>query len=218
MSDPLVATGGVVCVVLILLVVLAARSARRRQRQRWEQLREWAGRNGWRITSRPAVEWWRRLPGKNAKGVTLLLSGTVRNRPVYLAEYEVTDLAPDGTGGTTPNTHHHTVVVVPLRRPLPEITVEPRRALSRLLGRDAGTGDQAFDKAFRIHTPAPQAIPSWCTPQLRAAHASGHVLVPWSVQGVELLHHTPGRLDVTQAGAYAQSVAWLADALDAGAR
>lgn len=217
MSDPLVATGGVICVLLVVLAGLAAWWGRRRRRQRWEQLRAWAGRNGWRITRQPAVDWWRRLPGANPRGITLLLSGTVRQRQIFLAEYEVTDLTSDGTGGTTPQTHHHTVVVAPLRRPLPEISVEARGVFSRLIGRDTGTGDIAFDRAFRIRTPAPEAVASWCTPRLRAAHASGHVLVPWSVHGRDLMHHTPGRLDLAQAGAYAQSVAWLADALDAGA-
>jgi hypothetical protein len=113
------------------------------------------------------------------------------------------------------------VVVAALRNVLPDITVEPRGALSRLKNRaagpgSAGTGDAQFDREFRIRTSAPHAVGRWCTPQVRAAHASGHVLVPWTAQGRELLHFTRGPVDLTTVIAYAESLVWLADSLDPG--
>jgi hypothetical protein len=223
MTDPLVATGAVVCVLLFALTVLAVVAGRRARRRRWERTRQWAREHGWQATQQPNVDWWRRLPGANPRGVTLLLAGVVRGRPVHVAQYEITDTTvttnADGSTATGSNTRQYTVVVAALRTVLPDIAVEPRGALSRLKNRaagpgTAGTGDAQFDHEFRIRTSAPQAVARWCTPQVRAAHASGHVLVPWTAQGRELLHFARGPVDLTTVIPYAESLVWLADSLD----
>ena len=97
----------------------------------------------------------------------------------------------------------------------------PGAGLAKLKNRvagpgNAGTGDPAFDRDFRIRTSAPHAVAHWCTPEVRAAHAAGHVLLPWSVQGRELLHYTRGPVELTSVISYASSLVWLAELIDSG--
>jgi MYXO-CTERM domain-containing protein len=215
------AAGSILCGTLLGLAVLAVLWGRRVRRRQWERTQTWAQQHGWAAIPRPPVDWWRRLPGANPRGITHMLSGAIRERPVHVAAYEVTDVSFDAQGGTTSNTNHYTVVVTSLSRPLPEIVVEPRRGLARLKNRvagpgNAGSGDPAFDRDFRIRTSAPHAVAHWCTPEVRAAHASGHVLLPWSVQGRELLHYTRGAMELTSVISYASSLVWLAEVIDSG--
>jgi len=210
--------GGVLCGTLLGLAALAVVWGRRVRRRQWERTQTWAQQHGWAAVPRPTVDWWRRLPGANPRGLTAMLSGAIRERPVHVAAYEVTDVSFDAQGGTTSNTNHYTVVVTSLSRPLPEIVVEPRRALSKLTSRVAGpgSGDPAFDREFRIRTSAPHAIEHWCTPEVRAAHTGGHVLLPWSVQGRELMHYTRGAMELTSVISYASALVWLAELIDSG--
>jgi hypothetical protein len=214
------------CVLIVVLVTGAALAARRRERRRGDRLRSWAQHHGWVVVEHPAVDWGRRLPGGNRAGVTVLLSTVVRGRRVSVAEYTVTDVqitsVPDGAGGTTPstttNTHHYTITVALLTRPMPDTTVEPRPKLSRLARAVTGTGetstgDARFDRAFRIRTAEPAAIRFWCTRPLIDAHL--HRRVPaWSVHGTELMAYHPGRLDPATIAQHADPVIYLAALLD----
>jgi hypothetical protein len=229
MGDSLAVGAGVFCVLVVLLVTLASLGARRRNRRRADRLRGWARENGWTVTPHPAVNWGTRLPGGNRDGIAVAVSGRVGGRPVSVAEYLVTDAqvtsAPDGMGGTTTSTapvdNFYVATVAVLAQPLPAITVEPRGAMSRLAHAVVGpgesaTGNPAFDRAFRIRTSDPAAVPRWCTPQIIDAHLRGQI-PPWSVYGAELLTYQPGRLDPAAVPGQIAPVAYLADLLDQSA-
>ncbi|WP_133877745.1 hypothetical protein [Paractinoplanes brasiliensis] len=199
MDDPFVTVVGVFCVAGLLLAVLIGVVAVRQRRRRERQLQEWAAANGWQLITRPAVDWARHLPGRNPHGVRVMLAGQVHGRPVMVGEYEVTDAQistdADGNPTTTSNTHLYVVTVAALQRVQPSVTVSARGRLSRakagLLGPgDTAGGDPRFDKAFRIRgAPGP-----WCTPSLMTAHLSGHVPVPWTMSGRQLITWTEGAL------------------------
>jgi hypothetical protein len=185
-------------VLLIVLVVLVVH-ARRRERARQALLQQWVGDNGWSYVPSPSVDWMHRLPGRRRKGVSLLLSGTVSGRPVNVAEYSYTESRTttdsEGRSHTTSETHRYIVVVVNLRRPLPDLEVRPRAGLSRLARTWFGGGTQSteiFDQRFRVlgdAETAGQVIP----PALYAEHVAGTV-PPWSVHHTELMTYSRGRL------------------------
>lgn len=203
---------GAVCVVFAAIVAISAGYAARRRRRVHEQWQQWADRNGWTLTLRPAVDWGRQLPGGNKHGVSHSFSAVVHGRPVSVAEYSVTD----GSDGTTTNTHHHVITAATLRRPVPATSVEPRGPASRLRAGlfgagETATGDPDFDRAFRIRTSAPAA---WFPPGLAAAQLAGRVPASWSARGDEVLCHQPGRLEPDEVPARAAAILPLADLLD----
>ncbi|MBL7258753.1 hypothetical protein [Paractinoplanes lichenicola] len=199
MDDPLVAVVGLFCVVAVVLFVLALVIGVRRRRRREQQLQQWADGNGWQLVKQPAVDWGQHLPGRNPHGVRVMLAGRVHGRPVMVGEYEVTDTqvttGADGNPTSTSHTHLYVVTVAILGRMQPPVSVSARGRLSRakagLLGPgDTASGDPQFDKAFRIRgAPGP-----WCTPALLAAHLAGHVPVPWTVSGQQLITWREGSL------------------------
>jgi hypothetical protein len=72
-----ISIGCVFCVGgFITLIVVSAVVANRRERARQDALRQWAAQHGWQVAQRPTVDWGRRMPGRNPRGVTLALSGT----------------------------------------------------------------------------------------------------------------------------------------------
>lgn len=230
---PILATGAAALCVLLVAgsTVLSAR------RRRAERLLAWARANGWILTERPPADWARRLPGGNRNGVGPALSGHARGRPVTVAEYSVTDVrtttVTDGVGGVatsdTPVAHFYIVVVTRVLRPLPDIDVEPRTGVARLFPGDGSppraglarvfpgdgspSGDPRFDRAFRLRTADPAAIPAWCTAPLIQAHLDG--LVPaWTLTGAELMTVEPGRLTPATVATNADRAANLAALLD----
>jgi len=206
---------GALCVVSAALVaIIAVYSVRSRRRHR-DRMRQWADRHGWTFTSHPDVDWGRWLPGGNRHGVGDMLSSVLHGRPVSVAEYSVTD----ASDGTTTNTHYHVVIVTALARSLPSTQLEARGGVSRLKSRlvgpgDCATGNADFDRAFRLRSSEPAAVPQWFSAPLIAAHLSGRVPVPWSVQGNQLLYHRPGRLDPNEIPGHAAAILPLATMLD----
>lgn len=196
-----------VAAAFVALVVVALIRKSRRQRRRHERLTAWAARHGWAITPVPAVDWGARLPGGNRNGVSLALSARIGPYPVSVGEYSYTEThtssSPDGIGGTTTTTTSHThqyiVMVVRLPQPYHPIAIQPRTAMSKLgrrLGKDDAnaTGDDRFDRQFKIHAADPGYARRLVGPALIAAHLAGAV-PPWNLYGNELLAYQHGRLD-----------------------
>jgi hypothetical protein len=196
-----------IAVVFVGLVVFALVQKSRRQRRRRQRLIEWAARNGWAFTPSPAVDWASRLPGRNKKGVSLALSATIGRHPVSVGEYSYTEShissAPDGAGGTTTTTtsqtHQYIVTVVRLAQSYHPIAVQPRKAMSRLgrrLGKDDpnATGNDRFDRQFKVHADDMAYARHLVGPALVAEHVAGTV-PPWNLHGNELLAYRNGRLD-----------------------
>jgi hypothetical protein len=196
-----------IAVVVVGLVVTAMVWEARRQRRRRERLVEWATRHGWEFTPAPAVDWASRLPGRNKRGVSFALSASVGHHPVSVGEYSYTEThvstSSNGAGGTTTSTtshtHHFIVLVVRLARSYQPVAVQPRSGLSkfgRRLGKDDpnATGDDRFDRRFKVHTADPRYARQLIGPGLVAEHLAGTV-PPWNLYGTELLAYRPGRLD-----------------------
>jgi hypothetical protein len=149
----------------------------------------------------------------NNGSVTLALSGTVRGRPVSVAEYRIF-MYPYG-GGVPPD---WVVVVVWLDRSYPSIAVKSRGALSRPRRRLSGdpqatTGDDEFDHQFKVVTDDRAVARSLIGRQLIAAHLAGTVPT-WSLAGHELLTYREGHIDVAdQIPALAEPLTQVADLL-----
>jgi hypothetical protein len=197
---------GLVCLAMVIgIAVAAGAAARHRDLNRQAGLQQWATRHGWAFVTRPAVDWGRRLPGRNGDGVALSLAGTQGGRRVSVAEYSHTETgvgsAPDGNGGTTTttttNTRHYVVTVVHLDRPSAVLGVQPRSAVSKLgralfnTGSEIGHAD--FDKQFTV-VGDPAAAAYRISPALIAAHLDG-VVPSWSLSGTDLLSWRAGRID-----------------------
>jgi hypothetical protein len=194
--------------VVIALIVVAAVVSARRERERREALRRWAARHGWTYDERPvAPDWTSRLPGRNRRGVSLMLSGVVDGHPVDIAEYSYTHTTTsttrnaDGTSSTSTSstTYHYVAVVVRLPRPGPSIEVQPRHALSKLgraLFGDRATavGHDPFDRAFSVGAKDPTVVRQLLGPALIDEHLAGRV-PGWSLDGADLLTYQNGRLD-----------------------
>jgi hypothetical protein len=139
------------------------------------------------------------LPGRNRHGLSFAVSAVFTGRLVSVAEYSVTDVqissAPDGMGATTTtttsNTRHLTIAVVRLPQPFAEISVQRRGPASKvgraLFGdRITATGNERFDRRFRIITADAQYARRMVGPALAAAHVQDEVPL-WSIYGSELL-------------------------------
>ncbi|MEO3819552.1 hypothetical protein [Plantactinospora sp. B24E8] len=200
---------GIACLGVTVLFVVAMVSTAKRERKRRDRLTRWAHQHGWTITPYPAVDWGRRLPGGNPRGVSLAVSAVVAGRPVSVAEYSYTETqtttTSDGQGGTsttqTTQTHSFTVVVVRLTRAYPGLTVEPRPPMSRLGQRLTGggkaTGHDGFDRRYRVRGGDPGTISRLIGPALIDEHLAGTV-PSWSVYGPELLSYRPGVIDMPE--------------------
>ncbi|MGB6205668.1 hypothetical protein [Mycobacterium sp.] len=187
-----------VAIFVVAFVVLIVLMARQRERARQAQIAQWAASRGWTVTLRPGpIEWCSRLPGRNRRGVSQILSGTVDRWPVSVAEYSYTTTTSTGDGGTTTTTHHFIVTVVRLASSYAPVAVQPRGGISRmgraLVGDNAAsTGDEDFDRQFRVKTqdPASRALVG---PTLIAEHLAGRIPA-WSLAGQDLLAWQQGRL------------------------
>lgn len=228
MAEGLIAAAGLLCLLAVGLTIPLVIAVRRRERRRTDRLQAWARANGWTVTPKPVVHWRARLPGGDRGVVTVAVSGAVSGRPVSVAEYAVSDVhvtpTPDGLGGTTTSTtittHHFTVAVAALSRPMPSVAVERRGTASRLaravLGpSETATGNADFDRAFRIRTADPAAVRWWCTPSLIDAHLRWQI-PDWSLTGTDVLTYRGGRLDPSTIPAEAGRITFLAAELDRG--
>jgi hypothetical protein len=126
----------------------------------------------------------------------------VQTLRVTVAECAVTD--------ADTNTDFFVAAVVVLQRPLPDTDVEPRTAVSRLLGTGAKTGRPDFDRVFRVRT----AEPGWLPAMLVEAHMADAIPSSWSVRGTDLVTVRRGRLDPGQVSRSATEVLLLAEALN----
>ncbi|OLB65509.1 MAG: hypothetical protein AUI10_06415 [Actinobacteria bacterium 13_2_20CM_2_72_6] len=90
----LIAVGGAA---LVALIVVASVVSVRRERRRREGLRGWAARYGWTYVERPKTDWADRLPGRNRRGLSLVLSGVLDGYPVSVADYEYTETSTSTT-------------------------------------------------------------------------------------------------------------------------
>jgi hypothetical protein len=193
--DSSVVVGGAVCLgAFLALAIVLAVAARRRERRRREALQVWAVRSGWQYRPRPQVEWWRRMPGRNKRGVALALSGVVGGRPASAAEYSYTTTSTTHYGASvqsTSSTHHYVLYVVRLRGPWPAMAVQRRGAASRfgraLFGdRATAVGYEPFDSAFRVSAEHAEQVRGLLGRELLAEHVAGR-LPDWSLHGDELM-------------------------------
>jgi len=187
---------------LLTLIVIAGVVASRRERDRQEALQRWAVQYGWQVARRPAIDWGRRMPGRNKGGVTLALSGSIDGRPVTIGEYYYTHTTSsrnsDGTSSSSTTTYHYVLMVVRLSRPGPTIAVFRRGAMSRFgrsLSGDRATaiGDEPFDSAYRVAADEARLVRSVLGRNLVAEHVAGR-LPDWSLEGDELLTFHVGRI------------------------
>jgi hypothetical protein len=192
------AFGAVIAAALGLVVVSVVVNGHRERRRR-DHLRLWAKHHGWYLREQPSVDWGERLPGRNRRGVSLSVHGTVNGRTVAVAEYSYTTSSTDGQGNSTSETHRFVVTAVRLPTMYPTLWVERRTGLSKL-GRavfgDAATaiGDERFDRMYRIRTVVPVQVHSVLSPALVNEHIEGRLPV-WSIQGTELLSYQKGRIE-----------------------
>lgn len=194
-------------ITVVVLLVLLARYRAQQERERLQRVHDWAEQHGWAVTYAPPVAWGARLPGGNRRGVSLAVSGQLHGYPVSVADYSYTETttstSTDANGhtttSTTSTTHHLVVTVVRVPGSYPAVAVQPRGAMSKL-GRamfgDSVTaiGNDAFDRAFRVATRTPQAVPQLIGPALAAEHLAGRAPM-WSLSGNELMTYRSGRID-----------------------
>lgn len=190
----LVVCGGFVVALLVLLIVLA----HRREKARRQALERWALANEWQIIRRPQVEWGRRMPGRNKRGVSLAVSGTLRGRPATIAEYAYTTTTGSANGATSTETHRFVLLLVLLGREHPTMAVYRRSSLSKLgrtLFGDKPTaiGYEPFDGTYRVTAGDAGSVRSVLAPALVNEHVKG-ALPPWSLEGRQLLTYRVGRI------------------------
>jgi hypothetical protein len=202
---------GVLCVVTVTLtvvLVVVAGTVRRRRRERWRfEVRGWAKRHGWQVLFDPHADWTDRLPGRNSRGVSMLLVGTIGGRQVGVANYSYTttstSTSTDANGHmtttTTTDNHDEIVALVWVRTPTPAVTLHQRGAISRLGRRIFGdsataTGHAEFDRRFRIESYPPDAARALFGPALMAEHLA-NLLPLWSLYNGVLLAHRPGEIE-----------------------
>jgi hypothetical protein len=208
------------CAAFVALIVVLIVFSVRRERQRQARIRQWAASRGWTVTTKPrGIEWTSLLPGRNRRGVSLLLSGIQYGRPVAIAEYSYTVTTSTGSsGGSTTVTYNFIVTVVRLPTWYPPVAVQPRGAMSKL-GRAifgdnaAATGHEEFDRQFRVQTKDPAASRALVGPALIGEHLAGR-LPAWSLAGSDLLTWQQGPIkDPSQLETVAVPVLRIADLL-----
>jgi hypothetical protein len=185
----------------IALAILLAVVAVRRERERKEGLGRWATYNGWIMTLRPAVDWGRLLPGRNRRGVTLALSGTVEGHPVTIAEYHYTETTSSTNANGSSTSSSTTYPLRPARGaiepPRPEHQRLSTGALSKfgrsLFGdRATAIGHEPFDNEYRVAAKDASVVPYVLRPALVQEHVAGR-LPGWSLEGQDLLADLPPR-------------------------
>ena len=190
----------------VALIVVTAVVAARRERERREALRIWAKRHAWQVVEKPQVDWGRRMPGGNRRGVSLALFGTLGGRPVAVGDYSYTTTSSstdaNGNTQTTTTTHHYVAVVVRLRMPRPSVAVHRRGGGSKLWrsmfgDRSTAVGIEAFDRAYRVNAQDSSLVRAVIGGPLIAEHVAGRV-PDWSVEGNELLTFVQGRIGVPE--------------------
>src|SRR5262249_5616996 len=110
---------------------------RRVNQARLGALRDWGLRNEGAVGGQAAGGWGVRIRGDERHGVSLVVRGMVKGRPVAIAEYAYTTTSTTAGGGaiaprTTTTTHEYVLTVVRLSRAYPSIGVYHRGALSKL--------------------------------------------------------------------------------------
>jgi hypothetical protein len=196
------------CIAFFLVIAIAlpvALSMRRNRvtRERWAALLGWAHGQGWSVTQYPHVEWTARLPGQNAGGISVLVSGAVDGLPAGLAQYSYTTSSTVMVNNTmmpSSETHEYVVCVVwvpPELRHL-SIAVENRTGMSKLSRRIFGdsptaTGNEAFDHRFKVWAYPPELAQRLIGPALAAEHLAGRLPV-WNLYNGTLVTCHPGRL------------------------
>jgi hypothetical protein len=202
---------GILCVgavVLLVALAMAVGVQRRRREERWRfAVQGWAKHHGWQAVFDPQVDWTARLPGSNARGVSMLLLGLIGDRQVGVGNYMYTTTSvsmttgPNGTPMTMTTVHQHALVVavVWVRTPTPSVTLHQRGAISRLGRRIFGdpvtaTGHEEFDRRFRIEAQPPDAGRALFGPALMTEHLA-HRVPLWSLYNGTLLAHVPGRIE-----------------------
>src|SRR5262245_43174732 len=108
----IVAFGAAVVALLILLIVVG----HRREKARRLALEQWALGREWQVVRHPQVDWGRRMPGHNKRGVALGVFGMLHGRPVAIAEYAYTTTTGNAGGPATAQTHRFALLVVTLGR------------------------------------------------------------------------------------------------------
>jgi len=177
-----IVVGGAVVALLVLFVVRQVGVQSRREKARLEALEQWARTHEWQLVSRPELEWVRRVPGRNQRGVSLAGSGTLHGRPATIAEYSYT---------SGEEKHRYVLLLVRLDHDYPAMAVYRRSSLSKLgrtLFGDTPTevGNEPFDREYRV------------TGVVTAALVNEQVaanLPPWSLEGRELLTYRVGRIE-----------------------
>jgi hypothetical protein len=190
--------GGGLFALLAVLVVVGVMVGARRERERQDRIRQWAARYGWHVAKSPTMDWAKRLPGQNRRGISLMVSGRMHNRPVGVAEYFYTTESTNSNGSSSTTTHYYLVTAVRLTESYPPLAVQPRGALSRLgramFGDNAtATGHDPFDRQFRVHTRDPAYARALVGPALITEHLAGRI-PEWSLAGYDLLTWQTGRL------------------------
>jgi hypothetical protein len=190
----MVVCGGFVVALLVLLIVVA----HRREKARRQALEQWALGREWQVVRHPRVDWGRRMPGHNKRGVTLSVSGVLHGRPATIAEYAYTTTTGNAGGPTTTETHRFVLLVVVLGRAHPTMAVHRRGGFSKLgrtLFGDKPTaiGYEPFDRTYRVTAGDPGAVRSVLAPALVNGHVAGGLPL-WSLEGRELLTYRVGRI------------------------
>lgn len=196
---------------LIMLCVAAAVATapiryRRRERRRGERLYAWGLKNGWTYQEAPLTpEGRHHAPGTRLRlGVNRLLETTIDGMVATAAEasYVRTRIsATDGTTGRANITEYVTVFALRLPSgPWPDLSVQPRGLVMRLVGKVANLaragfqfGYRDFDERFVMQSGDP-AAPRVFTQQVLDAHLAGWYGA-WSLRGGELIVEHPGRLE-----------------------
>jgi hypothetical protein len=186
----IVVCGGFVVALLVLLIVVN----HRREKARRLALEQWALAHEWQIIRRPQVDWGRRMPGRNKRGVSLAVSGMLHGRPATIAEYSYTTTTSGANGTTSTETHRFVLLLIRLGREHPTMAVHRRSGLSKLgrtLFGDKPTaiGYEPFDSKYRITG----AVGSVLAPALVNEHVADALPV-WSLEGRELLTYRVGRI------------------------
>jgi len=207
MSDT--AAFGAICVVLVVLgigLTVLASVAQKRRLERWRfEVRGWAKQNGWHADFAPQVDWPERLPGRNRRGMTMLLTGGVGGHQAAVGNYTYTTTSSststdaNGMTSTSTTTHHHHLVVtaVWVRTPV-SMTLHQRGAFSKLGRRlfgdgEAATGHAEFDRRFRLESRTPDAARALFGPALVHEYLTGRPPL-WSLHGGVLLAHQTGQV------------------------
>ncbi|MGW4533788.1 hypothetical protein ACWEOI_22855 [Nocardia sp. NPDC004340] len=194
----------------LLLMLIYGIKQSNADRARKERLWRWAVANGWQFQEHAVAPWTDRLPGRNRRGLGVMVTGVIGGHWVTIAEYTFT---------ATDSTEHYVVVRIMLDRPHPSVAVQ-RRGLASQFGRalfgdkPTATGNVLFDSRYTITASDRSQVKAMVGQPLIDAHIHGW-LPSWSLVGNELLTYmTAGKLqDPNQILACASPLLRVADLL-----